>query len=132
MDDELVHVFSFVLEASRAISAALRSTEFGLEERVVPRTDDCEVVGHGWETILVQLVLPVPLHFQESVQHVLNNGWQLFSSLTKDSVGSSDLEQETHLPKIAIKPRVLTLPRCISQSTPTQSRDLVLERQSSH
>lgn len=46
MHDEGVHLPCFGAEASNAITALLRGAEFELEEWVITRTDDAEVVGH--------------------------------------------------------------------------------------
>ena len=52
VDDELVHVFSFVSKARSAITAEFGGPKFELEERVVARADNGEVIRHDdreWE-----------------------------------------------------------------------------------
>lgn len=49
MYDELVHVSGLLSELGRAITARFRSAKLVLEERIVLRADDCEVVRHGGE-----------------------------------------------------------------------------------
>ena len=44
--DEWIHVAGLLTEAGDAISALLGSAEFELEQRLVSRADDAEVVGH--------------------------------------------------------------------------------------
>jgi hypothetical protein len=44
VDDELVHVSGFMAKAGNAVSTGLGSTKLVFEKRVVPRTDDSEVV----------------------------------------------------------------------------------------
>ena len=46
VDDEWVHVAGLLTEAGDTISALLGSAEFELEQRLVSRADDAEVVGH--------------------------------------------------------------------------------------
>jgi len=46
VDDELVHVFSFVSKARSAITAEFGGPKFELEERVVASADNGEVIGH--------------------------------------------------------------------------------------
>lgn len=46
VDDELVHVPGLLAEARLAVPALLRRAELVLEERVVLRADDGEVVRH--------------------------------------------------------------------------------------
>lgn len=45
--DERVHVAGFLTEAGDTISALLGGAEFELEQRLVSRADDAEVVGHS-------------------------------------------------------------------------------------
>ena len=49
MHDKLVHVSCFLSELGRAIAARFRSAELVLEERIVLRANDGEVVRHGGE-----------------------------------------------------------------------------------
>ena len=49
MYDELVHVSGLLSELGRAIAAWFGSAKLVLEERIVFRTDDSEVVRHGDE-----------------------------------------------------------------------------------
>lgn len=46
MHDERVHMARLLGETSNAISALLGGAEFKLEEWLVSRADDAEVVGH--------------------------------------------------------------------------------------
>lgn len=45
--DELVHVSRFLVKTRYAVAALLRGAEFMLEERIVLRAYDSEVIGHG-------------------------------------------------------------------------------------
>lgn len=51
MYDELVHVLCLVAESCGAIAAGFGGAELQLEERVVARADDGEVVGHAAQSI---------------------------------------------------------------------------------
>jgi hypothetical protein len=44
VDDKLVHVSGFMAKAGNAVTTGLGSAKLMFEERVVPRTDDGEVV----------------------------------------------------------------------------------------
>lgn len=44
MNDELVHMSGLIAKAGDAVSTSLGSTKFMLEERVVSRADDSEIV----------------------------------------------------------------------------------------
>jgi hypothetical protein len=49
MYNELIHVSGLLSELGRAIAAWFGSAKLVLEERIVFRTDDSEVVRHGDE-----------------------------------------------------------------------------------
>lgn len=44
--DELVHMSCFLTKSSNSIAAGFRCPKLILEHRIVPRTNDCEVVRH--------------------------------------------------------------------------------------
>ena len=46
MNDELVHLPSFISKSSRTVTAAFGGAELDFKERAVPCTDDCEIVRH--------------------------------------------------------------------------------------
>jgi hypothetical protein len=54
--DELVHVCCLLSELGRAIAARFRGAELMLEEWVVLRTNDGEVVRHDGETFRIRAV----------------------------------------------------------------------------
>ncbi len=61
MRDELVHVPRLVAEPRLPVAALLRRPELVLEERVVLRPDDHEVVRHISGTLRVCFLPPLPL-----------------------------------------------------------------------
>jgi hypothetical protein len=54
MYDELVHVCCLLSELGRAITARLRRAKLMLEERVILRTNDGEVVRHDGESLRIR------------------------------------------------------------------------------
>lgn len=49
MDDERVHLSCLGAKSSNTVAALFRGAELELEERIVARSNDAEVVGHDYD-----------------------------------------------------------------------------------